>query len=130
VHPLPSSLTAGYWEAAARRKLALQRCGSCGRFVHLPQPWCPDCGAGDLAYEEVSGRGWVHTFSVVHRTFAPGFDRRVPYVVGWVDLPEQEGLRAFGNVGGCAVEEVAIGLPVTVCFEEVPGFGLVPNWTA
>jgi hypothetical protein len=49
--------------------------------------------------------------------------------VAWVDLPEQDDLRAFGNVGGCAVGEVAIGMDVTVCFEELPGFGLIPNWT-
>jgi uncharacterized OB-fold protein len=65
----------------------------------------------------------------VHRTFAPGFADLVPYVVAWIDLPEQDDLRAFGNVGGCPVGEVAIGMDVTVCFEELPGFGLIPNWT-
>ena len=33
------------------------------------------------------------------------------------------------EVGDCPVGEVAIGMDVTVCFEELPGFGLIPNWT-
>jgi uncharacterized OB-fold protein len=52
----------------------------------------------------------------------------VPYVIAWIDLVEQPALRAFGNVGGCAVDEVEIGMPVEVCFEERQGFGLVPNF--
>ena len=128
VVPQPSPLTAGYWEAAQRRELALLRCGSCRRFVHFPEPWCPWCGSETLHYEPVSGRGAVHTFTVVHRTFAPGFSERVPYVVAWIDLVEQDGLRAFGNVLGSAPDDVRIGMPVAVCFEELPGFGLVPNF--
>jgi uncharacterized OB-fold protein len=72
----------------------------------------------------------VHTFTVVHRTAAPGFTDCTPYVLAWVDLAEQPGLRAFGNVTGCAPPQVRIGLPVRACFEERQGFGLVPNFTA
>ena len=120
--PDPSPLTAGYWEAAARGQLAIQRCEACRQWIHLPQPWCPSCGGRSLAYEPVSGRGVVHTFTVVHRTFVPGFE--TPYAVGWIDLPEQEGLRAFGNVVG----DVEIGAPVEVWFDELPGFGPIPQW--
>jgi uncharacterized protein len=128
VIPHPSPLTAGYWEAAQRRQLALLQCRSCRRFVHFPEPVCPWCGGQDLRYERVSGAGVVHTFTVVSRTFAPGFATRTPYVLAWIDLPEQVGLRAFGNVLGAPVADVAIGTAVRVCFEERPGFGLVPNF--
>ncbi|HEY3003424.1 MAG TPA: OB-fold domain-containing protein, partial [Kribbellaceae bacterium] len=50
--------------------------------------------------------------------------------IAWVELVEQPGLRAFGNVLGCAADEVRIGLPVEVCFEERAGFGQVPNFRA
>jgi hypothetical protein len=65
----------------------------------------------------------VHTFSVVHRAFLPGFE--TPYVIAWIDLPE--GARAFGNVLG-PPEEVRIGAAVQVSFEELPGFGPIPQW--
>ena len=70
----------------------------------------------------------VETFSVVHRTFAPGFAQRLPYVIAWIALDEQPGLRVFGNVLGIPVESVEIGLPVEVIFEEIEGFGPVPNF--
>jgi uncharacterized OB-fold protein len=38
--------------------------------------------------------------------------------VAIVDIEEQEGLRLTTNLVGCEAEEVAIGMPVKVCFEE------------
>lgn len=121
--PAPSPLTEPYWEACRRGELALQKCGSCGRFVHFPEASCPFCGGTNLAYEAVTGHGRVHTFSTVHRTFLPGFTP--PYVVAWIDL--DEGVRAFGNL---LHDAPAIGMEVQVCFEELPGFGPVPQWRA
>lgn len=127
--PCPTPLTAPYWDACQREVLAIQRCQECAAYVHFPEPCCPRCRSAALAFEPVSGRGTVHTFTAVHRSFAPGFTDRTPYVLAWVELPEQAGLRAFGNVLGVAPDEVRIGLPVQVCFEELPGFGLVPNFS-
>lgn len=121
--PRPSALTAPYWEACRRGELAIQRCRSCRRHVHFPEPACPHCG-GDLSYKVVSGRGVVHTFSVVHRSFLPGFT--TPYVIAWIDL--DEGVRAFGNIVSGGHHDVRIGMPVRVCFDDLPGFGRVPNW--
>ncbi|TDD58525.1 Zn-ribbon domain-containing OB-fold protein [Actinomadura rubrisoli] len=122
--PTPSPLTAPYWDACRRGELALQRCSDCGRFVHFPEPACPYCGGTELPYETVGGRGAVHTFSVVHRTFLPGF--ATPYIVAWVDLPE--GARAFGDVTGCPPEDVRVGMPVEVYFADLEGFGPMPHW--
>ena len=122
--PIPSPLTEPYWEACRRGELALQRCGGCSRFVHFPEASCPFCGGTNLAYERVLGLGRVHTFSVVHRTFLPGFTP--PYVVAWIDL--DEGVRTFGDLMNIRPEYVRVGMPVQVCFEELPGFGPVPHW--
>ncbi|MBC6461241.1 Zn-ribbon domain-containing OB-fold protein [Actinomadura sp. HBU206391] len=122
--PSPTPLTAPYWDACRRGELLIQHCAGCGRFVHFPEPACPYCGGADLPYDEVSGHGRVHTYSVVHRTFLPGFE--VPYVLAWIDL--DEGARAFGDVVGCPPEDVRIGSRVRVCFEDLPGFGAVPRW--
>ncbi|GLW62690.1 hypothetical protein Arub01_09340 [Actinomadura rubrobrunea] len=122
--PAPTPLTEPYWTACRRGELVLQRCSGCARFVHFPEPSCPFCGGAELTYEPVSGRGRVHTFSVVHRAFLPGF--APPYVVAWIDLPE--GARVFGDVVGCPPEEVRIGMPVRVAFDELDGFGPIPHW--
>jgi uncharacterized OB-fold protein len=116
-----TDFTQTYWEGATRGELVLQRCNSCRRFIHFPEPLCPNCGATDFAYEPVSGQGRVETFSVIHRSFVAAFAERTPYVIAWIALPEQEGLRTFGNVTGCAPEAVTIGMPVEVYFEDRDG---------
>ncbi|MEU6379384.1 OB-fold domain-containing protein [Streptomyces sp. NPDC046909] len=130
VLPEPTELTRPYWEAFRSGELRLQYCGACRRFIHFPEPECPACGSGELGWKPVSGRGVVHTFSVVHRTFAPGFYDRVPYVVAWVELEEQTGLRLFGNVLYTHPDDVRIGLPVEAVAEHLEGFGPVPNFRA
>ncbi|MFG3442382.1 Zn-ribbon domain-containing OB-fold protein [Nonomuraea sp. NPDC047897] len=113
--------TSAYWAACSRGELVVQRCTACARRVHLPEADCPWCGGGPLVFEPVSGDGVVHTFTVVHRSFAPGYQGREPYVLAWVDLPE--GARAFGQVVGCAPGEVRVGLPVRVTFVDD-----LPHW--
>ncbi|GAA2447700.1 hypothetical protein GCM10010191_76220 [Actinomadura vinacea] len=122
--PAPNPRTEPYWAACGRGELALQRCAGCARYVHFPEPACPYCGGTDLPYETVGGRGTVHTFSVVHRSFLPGFEP--PYVVAWIDLPE--GARVFGDVTGCPPETVRIGMAVEVCFDDLEDFGPIPHW--
>ena len=58
----------------------------------------------------------MHTYTVNHQPWIPGFDP--PYVVAIVDIEEQEGLRLTTNLVGCEPDEVRIGMPVRVCFEE------------
>lgn len=123
-----TGLTRPYWEAAAWGALAIQRCRACRRWIHFPEPACPSCGSGDLDFERVSGRGHVETFSVIHRSFVAAFADRAPYVIAWIGLPEQQGLRVFGNVTGCAPDEVSIGMEVEVFFEARDGHGSLPNF--
>ena len=41
-----------------------------------------------------------------------------PFVIAIVELVEQEGLRFLTNIVGCPPEEVVIGMPVRVTFEQ------------
>ena len=122
------SITAPYWDGAARGELVIQRCRNCLHWIHFPEPVCPTCGGADFTFEAVSGRGKVETFTVIHRSFVPAFAERTPYVVAWVGLVEQQGLRAFGNVTGCAPDKVAIGMVVEVFFEACDGKEALPNF--
>ncbi len=42
----------------------------------------------------------------------------VPYVIAMVELPEQAGLRLTTNIVNCATEDLYIGLPLRVTFEQ------------
>ncbi|GAA0384165.1 hypothetical protein Acor_78350 [Acrocarpospora corrugata] len=107
---------APYWEACRRGELVIQTCTACAHRIHLPAADCPRCGSTALTWASVLGHGTVHTFTVVHRSFVASHRGREPYTLAWVDLPE--GVRVFGSVVGCAPEDVRIGLPVTLTFED------------
>ncbi len=117
--PLPSGddLTRPFWDACARHTLDIQQCASCNRFIHFPLPACPACGSQELGWSEVSGRGTIYSYVVVHQAVTPGFEDDVPYVVAWVELEEQQGLRLLCNILGSDPDEVHVGDQVEVCFE-------------
>jgi hypothetical protein len=113
-----------FWEAASRGELLIQRCPS-GHRQFYPRAVCKVCGA-DPEWEPASGRGTVHTFTIIRQQHARPFRDELPYVVAMVEL--DEGVRMMGNITDCAVDEVRIGMPVEVHMAAAePGVG-VPFW--
>jgi hypothetical protein len=117
--PIPptSELTAPYWDAARRGELVMQHCEVCEARPFPPRARCPRCGADALAWAPMSGRGTVHSFTVVHRAPHPVFAGQLPLVVAIVELAE--GPRLVTNVVGCDPAEVTVGMAVEVCFEPI-----------
>ncbi|MCR4400151.1 MAG: Zn-ribbon domain-containing OB-fold protein [Syntrophomonadaceae bacterium] len=115
--PQPSPVSRVFWEKAAQGELWLQKCQHCQRFIFYPRAVCPGCLGEELEWQPVSGRGRVYSFTVVHRTDLPGFADELPYVYAIIEL--EEGPRMISNVTGCPVDQVSIGMPVQVSFEEV-----------
>lgn len=114
---LPSldELNRPFWTGGREGQLLIQRCGSCGRWVHPPRSGTHDCG-GALEPAPVSGRGRVWTYTVNEHAWNPAVP--VPYVVALVELDEQEGLRVVTNIVNCDPGDVQVGLPVRVLFED------------
>jgi len=105
-----------FWRSGADGRLRFLGCGSCGRVHHPPVPRCPYCGSRDLAPRAVSGDAMVATFTVNHQPFMPGFEP--PYVIAIVEIDDDPTIRLMTNIVGCAIEDVRIGMPVRVTFEE------------
>ena len=123
--PIPDDLTAPYWRAAREGRLVLQRCSGCGEHQFYPRPFCLACRSADLEWVEASGRGRLHTFSVVHRTADRAFAGDVPYVFGVVEL--DEGPRLTVNVVDTPLESLRCDMPVRVVFTEVGDAIALPN---
>ncbi len=119
----PNEISRFFWEAAREHRLAVLRCDACGTYVHWPQVGCWACGSERLAPTELSGRGTVYSFTVVHHVFNPAFAADVPYNLAIVELEEQPGLRMLANVQ-CPNEAIRAGMPVEVTFEEREGYTL------
>src|SRR5216684_7547444 len=72
--PVADDLTRPFWDAARERRLVVQRCEACGYYNHPPRVACDACLSLKLRFEPVSGRGAVHTFTVMHQRNVPGFE--------------------------------------------------------
>ncbi len=116
--PLPyvHAETKPYWDAAKRHELLVRRCRACGRHHFYPRDFCPSCFSFDVEWVRASGRGAIYSFTVCHRA-AQGFEADVPYNLVLVDL--DEGVRVMSTVVGCPNDDLKIGMPVEVVFDDV-----------
>jgi uncharacterized OB-fold protein len=123
--PAPDAFERPFFEAAARGELLYQRCPKCGHAQFYPRAVCTACGA-DPEWATASGRGAIHTYTVVRQNGMAPFKDELPYVVAMVELPE--GVRMMGNVTGLPVDEVGVGARLEAyAVEFEPGLA-VPFW--
>jgi uncharacterized OB-fold protein len=110
--PIVTADSEPFWLAADEQRLVAQRCSACGRLRHPPRPMCPQCRS--LAFEmiELSGRGSVYSYAVLHHPQHPAFE--YPVLAALVDL--EEGVRLVTNIVGVAPGAVRIGMDVHVEF--------------
>jgi uncharacterized OB-fold protein len=116
--PLPQITPemAPFWEAARRHQLVVQRCRGCGAHRFPARDICSRCLSRDAEWALVCGRGTVFSYAVMHQVYHPGFADEVPYAVVQVEL--EEGGRLLTNVVDCPPDELTIGMPVEVVFED------------
>jgi 3-oxo-4,17-pregnadiene-20-carboxyl-CoA hydratase alpha subunit len=123
--PAASRETLAWWQAAAEHKLLVQRCADCGRMRLPPGPLCPACRSFKHGWQELSGRGTVYTYTIVHRVYIPSLADRLPYVVIVVDLDGGGGTRLLSNLVDADPAAVDVGMAVEVVWEDIaPGLAL------
>ena len=115
--PVPdiSNDTRPYWDGLKAGKLMLQRCADCGKVRHYPRPMCDGCYSMNTDWVQASGKGTVHSYTISHHPFHPGFKEEMPYVLITVDL--EEGVRLNAQARGIGEGEVRVGMPVRIGFE-------------
>ncbi len=130
-----------FYEHARAHRLVVRKCKACG-LVRYPAthacPWCMELG---WTWQEVSGRGTIHSYEIVVHAIQPGFKELTPYAVVLVELDEQRGqptpdeaLRIIGNLVRPdftpeAEASVAIGKRVRVVFQDLADHMALPQFT-
>ena len=117
--PAANAHTMGWWEAAAAHRLVVQRCTECGRMRHPPGPVCPRCRSVASEWSAVAGTGTVYTYTVVRQAFIASLRDKIPYVVIAVELDGTDGVRMVSNLVDAEPEEVVVGMPVEVVWEDM-----------
>ena len=117
--PQPNTFTQFYWDAAKKHQLAIAKCTACGRLNHWPKPVCRFCQSDKLTPQAVSGRGRIYTYTVTHYPYHPAFTKQGPYNVILVELEEDPSVRVISNLVDYTPEQLKVGAPVEVVFEDV-----------
>lgn len=112
-----------HYKGLLTRRLLVNRCGDCGYWIYPHRPMCPECWSENIVPTEVSGKGTVYTFTLLHQGRAiPGVDyAKGPHPVVAIELAEQEGLRYLSTVVTGTPEEIYIGMPVELDWVERQG---------
>ena len=107
----------GFWEAVKQHRLVFQKCKDCGLLVHRPRPMCPRCNSMEREWVPSTGMGVVYSWvNFVYANAAyPGI--KVPYTVVVVEMVD--GVRIISNLYDVKPEEVYVGMPVEVVFDDI-----------
>ena len=114
--PTPTADTQPYWDGLNEGRLRLQCCADCGKLRHYPRPVCDACFSMNSTWKDASGNGRVHSWTVTHHAFHPGWKADLPYTLVTVDL--DEGVRMQAQLRRLDASELRIGLPVRVAYEK------------
>ena len=117
--PAPDELSKPFWDAAKEGRLSMQKCVDCGYINHPPKPLCDRCSSENFSMQDLSGKGKIASYTVMHQFNVPGFEGEVPYLNVLVELAEQPDLFMITNLREMDPTSVQIGQPVEVLFEKV-----------
>ncbi len=130
-----------HFQAVRQHRLVMRKCAACGLMRYPPTHACPWCTALEWTWQEVSGKGMIHSYEIVVQAIQPGFRNWAPYPVVLVELDEQrgqptpdEGLRLIANLVRPDFtpereENVAIGKRVRVVFQDLSAEIALPQFT-
>lgn len=128
--PAVTPETQPFWDAANKEDFMLVKCVDCGFYrnpVSITANICPGCGSRTPGeWIKASGKGKVHTYTVVHRTFDPAFEPLLPYIIVIVEL--DEGPRYLANMQECKPEDMKLDMPVEVVFEKINNQMMLPQF--
>lgn len=105
-----------YWEGISSGELRYPYCLDCGRAFFFPRTVCPNCLSTNLEWRRSRGLGEVYAYTIVRRAPDAAFASRVPYVVALVEL--EEGFRVMTNIVACSVDQVRVGMKVSLVFAD------------
>ncbi|MBS03131.1 MAG: hypothetical protein CMQ24_10545 [Gammaproteobacteria bacterium] len=121
-------LTRGFWEAANEERLVVQNCPHCSRLQHPPAPTCGECGGDALEWKEVSGKGTIYNYCVVHDCPIRTLQEDQPFNVAVIMLDDDPGVQMYSHLPGVPADEVPVHANVEVIFEATANGQKVPEW--
>lgn len=114
-----------FYKFLSQGKLMAGKCTKCGKIHLPPRPLCDNCYSTDFEWLEVSGKGKLLTYTVIH--IAPtAFQNLAPYGIGIIEL--EGGLKIPGMIQDIPQDQLQIGMTLTVDFTTCSTPQNWPQW--
>ena len=127
--PVADDVSEPFWNACNEGRLVVQNCRACNRMQYPPESTCSGCGSdSNLEWREVSGRGTINGYVVVHDSRLRLWVPEQPYNVAVIQLEEDPTINFFSNLPGTPVDKVPVGASVQVEFLETEAGQKIPEW--
>jgi uncharacterized protein len=117
----PDAGSREFWERCAKHELVFQRCTNCGTFRNPPVPICYVCRSSDTEWFQVSGEGTVYSYTIVTHPVHPALVDKVPFNIVLVEFPDAPGVRLVSNLVDAGPDEIEVGTPVRLHWEDLSG---------
>jgi uncharacterized protein len=115
--PVVTAEGKAFFDAARAGRFVIPLCTACSRAHWYPRAICPFCASKKVEWREASGKGTIYTFSVMRRV-------KEPYIIAHVTLAE--GPTMLTNLVDCDSDQVRVGQPVSVVFQDTENGPPVP----
>ncbi len=114
-----------FYKFLSQGKLMAGKCLKCGKTHLPPRPLCDNCYSTDFEWIQVSDKGKLLTYTVIH--IAPtAFQSLAPYAIGIIEL--DGGLKIPGMIQAITQEQLKIGMTLTVDFSTCSTPQNWPQW--
>jgi uncharacterized OB-fold protein len=114
--PVVHEMNAAFFEGSAKGELRVGHCPKCDALFRFAYYACPECWSQELSWKKANGTGKISHFTIIHQAPWEAFEADAPYVLALIEL--DEGVRMMSNIINYPCEQVKIGLPVRVTFEQ------------
>ncbi|MGI8550342.1 MAG: Zn-ribbon domain-containing OB-fold protein [Dehalococcoidia bacterium] len=124
--PQPDDASRPFFDGARRGVLMIERCLECQVYLAPGSFVCSECLGDRLEWVQASGRGTLFTFAIMHQRYHPGFAAELPYNIAVVEL--EEGPRLNTSIVGVRNEDLRVGIPLLVTFEQLSAEVSLPKF--
>lgn len=114
-----------FYKFLEQGKLMAGKCLKCEKNHLPPRPLCDNCYGQDFEWVEVSGKGKLLTYTVIH-VAPPQFQALAPYAVGIVQL--ENGLKIPGIISDIDSEQLKVGMELIIDFAACAAGQAWPQW--
>ena len=129
-NPMVDAHTLPWWQAAAEQRLQVQVCDACGHGKLPPAPICSECRSTKLSLKDVTGKGSLYTYTIVHQPVA--MNQQLPFVIAIIELDCagacSNSVRMMSNLVGSPAADGDIGRGVEVAWETMSEEVSIPRF--